>query len=71
MGLLQISAVVVSLAALLAFFNYRVVGLPTTIGVMLLSLIVSAALVAADLACAWRRRRSACSCRISLTERRG
>ncbi|MES1942193.1 NhaP-type Na+(K+)/H+ antiporter [Salinisphaera sp. T5B8] len=48
MGLLQIGAVLVSLAAVLAFFNYRVVGLPTTIGVMLLSLVVSAALVAAD-----------------------
>ena len=48
MGLLQISAIVVSLAAVLAFVNYRLVGLPTTIGVMLLSLMVSAALVAAD-----------------------
>ncbi|MES1928377.1 Na+/H+ antiporter [Salinisphaera dokdonensis CL-ES53] len=59
MGLLQISAVVVSLAALLAFFNYRVVGLPTTIGVMLLSLVVSAALVAADFFGLWSIREHA------------
>ena len=48
MGLLPISAVLISLAAVLAFFNYRVLGLPTSIGVMLLSLLFSAALVAAD-----------------------
>jgi CPA1 family monovalent cation:H+ antiporter len=47
-GLLPISAVLISLAAVLAFFNYRVLGLPTSIGVMLLSLLFSAALVAAD-----------------------
>lgn len=48
MGVLQISAILVSLAGLLAFFNYRYIGLPTTIGVMLLSLLFSALLVAAD-----------------------
>lgn len=48
MGVLQISAILVSLAGLLAFFNYRYIGLPTTIGVMLLSLLFSALLVAVD-----------------------
>ncbi|GAB3679560.1 cation:proton antiporter [Salinisphaera aquimarina] len=48
MTLLPITAVLVSLAALLAFINYRFVGLPTSIGVMLLSLVFSALLVAAD-----------------------
>jgi CPA1 family monovalent cation:H+ antiporter len=47
-GVLQISAILVSLAGLLAFFNYRYIGLPTTIGVMLLSLLFSALLVAVD-----------------------
>lgn len=48
MELLPVSAALVSLAALLAFFNYRYVGLPTTIGVMLLSLLFSTLLIAAD-----------------------
>lgn len=48
MELLPLSAILISIAGLLAFFNYRFVGLPTTIGVMLLSLLLSALLVAAD-----------------------
>jgi len=48
LDILPLSAILVSIAGLLAFFNYRFIGLPTTIGVMLLSLLLSALLVAAD-----------------------
>lgn len=48
MEILPLSAILISIAGLLAFFNYRFIGLPTTIGVMILSLLLSALLVAAD-----------------------
>jgi CPA1 family monovalent cation:H+ antiporter len=41
MDLFQLFAAVLSLAALLSFVNHRWLGLPTTIGVMVLSLVVS------------------------------
>lgn len=45
MGLLQVLAVLIVLTATFAWFNHRYLGLPTTIGVMLVALAVSLALV--------------------------
>jgi CPA1 family monovalent cation:H+ antiporter len=45
MGLFEIIAVLVTLAALFSFINHRYVRLPTTIGVMAISLFLSLALV--------------------------
>ena len=47
MGLLELAAAVVTLAAVFAWLNQRFIGLPTTIGVMLLALAVSAAILVA------------------------
>lgn len=47
MGLLDLAAAVVTLAALFAWLNHRYIGLPTTIGVMLLALAVSAVILVA------------------------
>lgn len=41
MGILELAALVVSLAAVFAYLNHRLIGLPTTIGVMLIALAVS------------------------------
>ena len=48
MDLLPISAILITLAALFAFVNHRFFGLPTTIGVMLISLLFSVMLIIAD-----------------------
>jgi len=45
--MLQIIALLVSLTALLSYANHRLLKLPTTIGVMLIALLVSLALIAA------------------------
>ena len=45
MGLFQISSLLLSLAAVFAYINYRFIKLPTTIGIMLLSLVFSLALI--------------------------
>ena len=39
--ILEISAIFLSLTALLAYINKRFIGLPTTIGVMVISLVLS------------------------------
>lgn len=43
--ILEISAVFLSITALLAYINQRFIGLPTTIGVMVISLVVSIAAI--------------------------
>lgn len=48
LDLFELLAGVVSLAALLAYLNHRLLGLPTTIGVMIIGLGCSLALVALD-----------------------
>lgn len=45
MALLDLAAVLVSLTAILAYLNHRFIGLPTTIGVMLIALLMSLALI--------------------------
>lgn len=47
MTLLNIMAVLVTLAALFSYVNHRFIGLPTTIGLMLIALVMSLALLAA------------------------
>lgn len=47
MGLLDLAAVLVTLAAVFAWINHRLIGLPTTIGVMLLALALSLVIVVA------------------------
>ncbi len=46
MDLFTIAAVLITLAAAFSYINYRFIGLPTTIGVMLISLVISLALIA-------------------------
>lgn len=46
MDLFQISAALLSLAAVFSFFNYRFLRLPTTIGLMLIAMTTSLAMVA-------------------------
>jgi CPA1 family monovalent cation:H+ antiporter len=41
MGLFEIAAVLIVLTALFSYVNYRTVGLPTTVGVMVISMLVS------------------------------
>jgi CPA1 family monovalent cation:H+ antiporter len=41
MGLFDIAAVLIVLTALFSYVNYRTIGLPTTIGVMVISMLVS------------------------------
>ncbi|MBA1145707.1 sodium:proton antiporter [Ectothiorhodospiraceae bacterium WFHF3C12] len=48
MGLFDLAALVVSLAAVFAYLNHRFIGLPTALGVMLLALAVSVGLLMAD-----------------------
>lgn len=45
MSLLNLAAILVSLAAVFSYFNHRVLRLPTTIGLMLIALLVSLSLV--------------------------
>lgn len=45
MGFLEVSGVLVTLAAVLAFINHKVLRLPTTIGLMLLALLLSGGLM--------------------------
>lgn len=45
MSLFQISSILLSFAAFFAFINYRFIKLPTTIGIMLLSLVLSLVLI--------------------------
>lgn len=47
MTIFQITAIVVSIAALFSYINFRFIKLPTTIGVMLIALLSSAALLIA------------------------
>lgn len=47
MGLFDLAAAVVSLAAVFAYVNHRFIGLPTALGVMLLALAVSVAIFTA------------------------
>jgi len=41
MGLFEVAAVLIVLTALFSYVNYRTIGLPTTIGVMVISMLVS------------------------------
>jgi len=50
MDVLQIAALLLSLAAVFSYINHRYVRLPTTIGLMLIALLVSLALLGLDLA---------------------
>jgi CPA1 family monovalent cation:H+ antiporter len=45
MGLFEIAAVLIVLTALFSYVNYRTIGLPTTIGVMVISMLVSLGIV--------------------------
>ena len=45
MELLDVSAILLSLAAVFAYVNYRWIKLPTTIGIMLISLVLSLLLI--------------------------
>ena len=45
MNLFHIMAILISLAALFSFFNYRYLRLPTVIGLMLIALLASLGLV--------------------------
>ncbi len=45
MTLFQILAILVSLAAVFSYLNHRFLRLPTTIGVMLIALLMSLALI--------------------------
>lgn len=42
---LEISAIFLSITALLTYFNHRFIGLPTTIGVMVISILLSIAAI--------------------------
>ena len=48
MDLFTILAVLITLTALFSYVNFRFIGLPTTIGVMLISLLMSLALIVLD-----------------------
>lgn len=50
MDVLQITALLLSLAAVFSYINYRFIRLPTTIGLMLIALLVSLVLLGLDLA---------------------
>ncbi len=41
LSILEISAIFLSITALLSYFNHRFIGLPTTIGVMVISILLS------------------------------
>ena len=45
LSVLEVSAIFLSITALLAYVNHRFVGLPTTIGVMVISIVVSIAAI--------------------------
>lgn len=45
MRLLDLAAILISLAALFSYLNFRYLRLPTTIGVMLFALLLSLALI--------------------------
>ena len=45
MSAFQIIAILITLTALFSYFNYRYIKLPTTIGVMLIALVVSLVLI--------------------------
>ncbi len=47
MDILNILSILITLAALFAYINYRYIKLPTTIGIMLISLVISACLIIA------------------------
>ena len=49
MSIFGLLALVISVAAVMSFVNYRFVGLPATIGVMLIALAMSLCLIGADL----------------------
>ena len=46
--MLDIAAVCLALTAILAYLNHRFVGLPTTIGVMAIALVLSLGIVGLD-----------------------
>ena len=46
MSLFEIAAILITLAALFSYFNERYVGLPSTIGLMFISLVISLGLIA-------------------------
>jgi len=48
MSTFQIIAILITLTALFSYFNYRYIKLPTTIGVMLIALVASLALIGLD-----------------------
>jgi len=48
MDLFTVLAILITLTALFSYVNYRFIGLPTTIGVMLIALLMSLALVVLD-----------------------
>ncbi len=45
LSILEISAIFLSITALLTYFNHRFIGLPTTIGVMVISILLSIAAI--------------------------
>jgi monovalent cation:H+ antiporter, CPA1 family len=49
MDLLNLAAIFVTMAAVFAYFNYRFLRLPAAIGLMLISLVLSLATIAASL----------------------
>lgn len=48
MSIINVLALLISLAALLSYINHRFVKLPTTIGLLVISLLMSLAIIAAD-----------------------
>jgi CPA1 family monovalent cation:H+ antiporter len=46
--MLDIAAICLTLTAILAYLNHRFVGLPTTIGVMAIALVLSLGIVGLD-----------------------
>ncbi|MFZ2872942.1 MAG: hypothetical protein WAZ94_00495, partial [Phycisphaerales bacterium] len=46
-GLFEIIAILITLAALFSYVNHRFLGLPTTIGLMILAMVLSTALIIA------------------------
>lgn len=47
LGLFEIIAILITLAALFSYVNHRLLGLPTTIGLMILAMVLSTALIIA------------------------
>lgn len=48
MGIVNLAAIILTLAAAFSYLNFRFIGLPTTIGVMLIALLLSSGLIALE-----------------------